>query len=244
MTEIPRGRSETHDIDRHLLRYVVDLPHPMGHVWHAVASPEGLARWLGATDSLEPRLGGRVTLRGPDGAEYVDGRVTAWDPEYVAEYTLDPPHPHPHPGRAARAGPTARTAAIAADTADPPHGRIRFHLEPGRTDAAGSAVLRFTAEVRGTSEDRIDRLADWHAHLERLAEALDDDPAGGRAAGGRAAGGRAAGGRAAGSGAGARVAGVREAGVREAGVREPGVRRRELREAYARDEALWPVWEP
>ncbi|MEU8539659.1 SRPBCC domain-containing protein [Streptomyces sp. NPDC048717] len=216
MTEIPRGRSETHDIDRHLLRYVVDLPHPMGHVWHAVASPEGLARWLGATDALEPRLGGRVTLCGPDGAEYVDGRVTAWDPEYVAEYTFDPPQP----GRAARAGPTAdtATAATAADTADPPHGRIRFHLEPGRTDAAGSAVLRFTAEVRGTSEDRIDRLADWHAHLERLAEALDDAAEGG--------------------------AGARVAGVREAGVREPGVRRRELREAYARDEALWPVWEP
>ncbi|BAU84126.1 hypothetical protein SLA_3212 [Streptomyces laurentii] len=192
MTEIPRGRSETHDIDRHLLRYVAGLPHPMGRVWHAVATPEGLARWLYGADPLEPRLGGRVTFRRPDGAEAAGGRVTAWDPEYVAEYTIDPP------------GPDSGTGTGTAETADLPHGRIRFHLEPGPDDATGSAVLRFTAEFRGTREERLDRLADWHDHLERLAGALDGQSV----------------------------------------ERTPGAHRRELREAYARDEALWPVWEP
>ncbi|MER7519324.1 SRPBCC domain-containing protein [Streptomyces sp. NPDC126499] len=146
-SEIPRGRCETHDGDAHLLRFVVELPHPMARVWAAVATPEGLRRWLCAADPLEPRLGGRVTLRWFDSDTVVSGRVTAWDPEYVAEYTVDPPH-----------------------------GRIRFHLEPGRPDVAGSTVLRFTAEFRGTREARLDMLAGWHEHLERLRDALDGRP--------------------------------------------------------------------
>ncbi|MEU8621316.1 SRPBCC domain-containing protein [Streptomyces sp. NPDC048623] len=147
MSEIPAGRSETHEGDAHTLRYVVGLPHPMPLVWAAVASPEGLPQWLCAADPLEPRLGGRVTLRWLNGPTEVSGRVTAWDPEYVAEYTVDPPH-----------------------------GRIRFHLEPGPPGATGSTVLRFTAEFHGTREARLDALAGWHEHLERLRLALDGHP--------------------------------------------------------------------
>ncbi|MEV4426933.1 SRPBCC domain-containing protein [Streptomyces sp. R-07] len=155
MSEIPRGRSETHDGDEHLLRFVVDLPHPLPMVWAAVASPEGLPAWLCEADPLEPRLDGRVTLRrltAPDqgaplpGATAVSGRVTAWDPDVVAEYTVDPPP-----------------------------GRIRFHLEPG-PGGDGSTVLRFTTEVRGSREQRLDLLAGWHDHFERLAAALDGHP--------------------------------------------------------------------
>ncbi|MFI8521338.1 SRPBCC domain-containing protein [Streptomyces sp. NPDC085481] len=152
MSEIPRGRSETHDGDTHLLRYVIDLPHPRVAVWAAVATPEGLPQWLCAADPLEPRLGGRVVLRWLNSDTEVSGTVTAWDPEYVAEYTVGPPH-----------------------------GRIRFHLEPGPgpgpgSDAAGSTVLRFTADFRGDREAKLDMLAGWHDHLERLARALDGHP--------------------------------------------------------------------
>ncbi|WP_282693074.1 SRPBCC domain-containing protein [Streptomyces sp. CC208A] len=101
MTEIPRGRSETHDGDTHLLRYAIELPHPQPVVWAAVASPEGLPSWFGAADPLEPRLGGRVVLRRLDSGTELSGRVTAWDMDRVAEYTVGPPHE-----------------------------RIRFHLEP------------------------------------------------------------------------------------------------------------------
>ncbi|MFI8828388.1 SRPBCC domain-containing protein [Streptomyces sp. NPDC053431] len=146
MSEIPRGRSETHAGDAHLLRYVVELPHPLISVWAAVASPEGLPAWLCAADPLEPRLGGKVTLRWLNSDTVVSGRVTAWDPEYVAEYTVDPPH-----------------------------GRIRFHLEPG-PDHDESTVLRFTAEFSGTREAKLDMLAGWHEHLERLRDALDGRP--------------------------------------------------------------------
>ncbi|WP_435969504.1 SRPBCC domain-containing protein [Streptomyces sp. Qhu_M48] len=148
MSEIPRGRCETHDGDAHLLRFAVELPHPPPDVWAAVATPEGLAGWLCAADPLEPRLGGPVTLRWLNGDTVVSGRVTAWDPEYVAEYTVDPTH-----------------------------GRIRFHLEPGSDGGGGSTVLRFTNEMRGTRAYRLDCLAGWHDHFELLADALDGTPA-------------------------------------------------------------------
>ncbi|MFF8280339.1 SRPBCC domain-containing protein [Streptomyces lateritius] len=146
MSRIPRGRCETHGGDLHHLRYVIDLDHPMARAWTAVATPEGLREWLCAADRLEPRLGGAVTLRWLNGDTVVSGRVTAWDAEYVAEYTVGPPH-----------------------------GRIRFHLEPGGGDG-GSTVLRFTNEFRGTPEDKLDMLAGWHDHFERLAEALEGRP--------------------------------------------------------------------
>ncbi|MER7949216.1 SRPBCC domain-containing protein [Streptomyces sp. NPDC096079] len=147
MSEIPRGRSETHDGDAHLLRFVVDLPHPLPVVWAAVASPEGLPAWLCEADPLEPRLGGQVTLRWLNGDTEVSGQVTAWDPDVVAEYTVGPSH-----------------------------GRIRFHLEPGSGAGEGSTVLRFTNEFRGSSEYRLDCLAGWHDHFERLAAALEGHP--------------------------------------------------------------------
>ncbi|MGW6391364.1 SRPBCC domain-containing protein [Streptomyces sp. NPDC055103] len=143
MSEIPRGRCETHDGDTHLLRYVMELPHPPAEVWEAVATAQGLSGWLCAADPLEPRLGGRVTLRSLNSETVASGRVTAWDPEYVAEYTVDPPH-----------------------------GRIRFHLEPG-SGSGGSTVLRFSTEFRGTREYRLDCLAGWHDHFEWLSAALD-----------------------------------------------------------------------
>ncbi|MFD7324992.1 SRPBCC domain-containing protein [Streptomyces sp. NPDC059875] len=145
MSEIPRGRCETHDGNLHHLRYVIDLPHPMIRVWAAVATPEGLPQWLCEADPLEPRLGGAVTLRWLNGDTVVSGTVTAWDPEYVAEYTVGPPH-----------------------------GRIRFHLEPA--GGGGATVLRFTNEFRGTREEKLDFLAGWHEHFERLDEALEGRP--------------------------------------------------------------------
>ncbi|TLS39557.1 hypothetical protein FE633_46310 [Streptomyces montanus] len=79
----------------HTLHFTLRLPQPVENVWPVLAGADGLRRWLAAAEPFEPRLGGAVTLHGL-GA----GRVTAWDVERVAEYTVDV------------------------------HGRIRFHLEP------------------------------------------------------------------------------------------------------------------
>lgn len=80
---IQQGTGRTRG-NTHLLHFLVRIPRPMEQVWPALASPAGLAGWFTAADVLEPRLGGAVSLRGL-GA----GRVTAWDVDRVAEYTLE-----------------------------------------------------------------------------------------------------------------------------------------------------------
>ncbi|MGW0909278.1 SRPBCC domain-containing protein [Streptomyces sp. NPDC002853] len=97
---IGQGTSRTDGSTQHL-GYELHLPHPVDDVWAAVATPEGLPGWLAAADVFEPRLGGAVSLRWLNGDESAthSGTVTAWDPERIAEYTIDL------------------------------HGRCRFHLE-------------------------------------------------------------------------------------------------------------------
>ncbi|WP_030791814.1 SRPBCC domain-containing protein [Streptomyces sp. NRRL S-920] len=105
MTEtIGQGTGRAEGSTQHL-HYELHLPHPVDKVWAAVATPEGLPGWLAAADVFEPRLGGAITLRWLNGAQDPEqsvhsGHITAWDPDVVAEYTIDL------------------------------HGRCRFHLEP------------------------------------------------------------------------------------------------------------------
>jgi uncharacterized protein YndB with AHSA1/START domain len=100
------GRTEG---ETHTLHFTLCLPHhPVERVWPVVAGHgDGLRTWLAAADTFEPRLGGAVALRwlntgpGDEAVPAVPGRVTAWDVERVAEYTLEDLHR-----------------------------RVRFHLEP------------------------------------------------------------------------------------------------------------------
>ncbi|MFK0022359.1 SRPBCC domain-containing protein [Streptomyces sp. NPDC090798] len=94
---IEEGSTEIREDGTHVLHYLLHLPQPVENVWAAVATSEGLRGWLAAAEVFESRLGGAVTLRGIG-----SGRITAWDVERIAEYTVE--------GR----------------------GRIRFHLEPSR----------------------------------------------------------------------------------------------------------------
>ncbi|MEU1514751.1 hypothetical protein ABZ490_21730 [Streptomyces sp. NPDC005811] len=66
------------------MHLLVRLPVPMEAVWPAVSTRDGIAVWWTEVDLLEPRLGGAVVLRGLG-----EGRVTAWDVDRVAEYTLE-----------------------------------------------------------------------------------------------------------------------------------------------------------
>ncbi|MFI7410936.1 SRPBCC domain-containing protein [Streptomyces sp. NPDC049627] len=80
---VEQGISQTHG-NTHILHFLVRLPQPMETVWPAFSTPDGLASWFTPADVLEPRLGGAVALRGMG-----SGRVTAWDVERVAEYTVE-----------------------------------------------------------------------------------------------------------------------------------------------------------
>jgi len=101
---IEEGATETRGNAR-VLHYLLRFPQPVEKVWTALATPEGLRGWLAAAEVFEPRLGGAVTLHGLG-----SGRITAWDVERVAEYTVE--------GR----------------------GRVRFHLERGAPDGTGTTV--------------------------------------------------------------------------------------------------------
>ncbi|MCD7444462.1 hypothetical protein K4B79_40440 [Streptomyces lincolnensis] len=97
---VEQGASETHGTMR-VLHFLVRLPTSMEAAWPALATAQGLAAWFTPAGTLEPRLGGTITLDGLG-----TGRVTAWDVERIAEYTLE------------RAG------------------RLRFHLERDGDEAS------------------------------------------------------------------------------------------------------------
>ncbi|MEV5509768.1 SRPBCC domain-containing protein [Streptomyces orinoci] len=110
----PYGSSRTHG-NSHTLHYELSLPYPQSQVWAAIATPEGLPSWLAAAEPFEQREGGAITLRwlkpGPEGGTTVaPGRVTAWQPQRLAEYTVEV------------------------------HGRIRFELEPAPHSVGGTLL--------------------------------------------------------------------------------------------------------
>ncbi|MET7696988.1 SRPBCC domain-containing protein [Streptomyces sp. NPDC005485] len=80
---IEEGTTEVQG-DTRTEHWLLRLPQPVDKVWTALATPEGLRGWLCAVDVFEPRLGGAVGLRGLG-----TGRITAWDVERVAEYSVD-----------------------------------------------------------------------------------------------------------------------------------------------------------
>jgi uncharacterized protein YndB with AHSA1/START domain len=108
---IEEGATETREDGTRALHYLLRFPQPVENVWKAVATSEGLRAWLAEAEVFEPRLGGAVTLRGLG-----SGRITAWDVERIAEYTVE--------GR----------------------GRVRFHLEPDRPTGTTIRFTHETAE--------------------------------------------------------------------------------------------------
>ena len=86
----------------------------MVRVWAAVATPEGLPSGSAAADLLEPPWAAGDTAlaerREGGSGNLVSGRVTAWDMEAVAEYTVEV------------------------------HGRVRFHLEPAAADSLATVL--------------------------------------------------------------------------------------------------------
>ncbi|MEV4742768.1 SRPBCC domain-containing protein [Streptomyces sp. NPDC049555] len=110
----PYGAAESRG-DIHTLRYELSIPYPVDEVWDAIATPEGLPAWLAVAEPFEQREGGAITLRWQNtdaqgNATVAPGRVTAWQPKRVVEYTVEI------------------------------HGRIRFELEPGPLGVGGTLL--------------------------------------------------------------------------------------------------------
>lgn len=105
MSLVSHATSERRGEDHWVLRFELHLPYAYETLWPALTTQDGLRGWLAAADVLERRLGGTVTLRWLNTGTVATGRVTAWDVERVAEYTLGE------------------------------QGRMRFHLEAVGTDS-------------------------------------------------------------------------------------------------------------
>ncbi len=127
--------------------------HPPARVWDAIATPDGLAGWLLATDvTLEPRVGGAIAMTSGPPAYRSTGAVLAWDPPRAFAYEWN-----------------------VAPVAEMPHGeRASFHYTLATRPDGGTdltvIVRRISAPVaRGF-------LPGMHAFLDRLAAQLDDAP--------------------------------------------------------------------
>ena len=124
--------------------------HPPARVWDAIATPDGLAGWLFATDvTLEARVGGAIAMTsGPTGYRST-GTVLAWDPPRAFAYEWN-----------------------VAPVAEMPRGeRASFHYAlaaraDGGTDLAVVVRRISTPTARGM-------LPGVHAVLDRLAAQLD-----------------------------------------------------------------------
>jgi uncharacterized protein YndB with AHSA1/START domain len=76
------GSGERRDLHH---RRVIEAP--LAAVWTALTEPEQWRAWMGAdAAALDPRRGGVVELRWPDG-DRMTGEITDWDPPHVLEYT-------------------------------------------------------------------------------------------------------------------------------------------------------------
>jgi uncharacterized protein YndB with AHSA1/START domain len=73
-------RSQTHEI-------IIDAP--IEAVWKAIADGEELTRWFVEEASVEPRVGGMITISW-DGEEKSSGTIEAWEPNTKLRKKLDP----------------------------------------------------------------------------------------------------------------------------------------------------------
>jgi uncharacterized protein YndB with AHSA1/START domain len=76
------------DGDARVLRFERRIDHPVGDVWQAISTPDGIRGWLGATQ-IDLKPGGGVRLQFDKTAgNVVEGKVTEVDPPRVLEYTF------------------------------------------------------------------------------------------------------------------------------------------------------------
>ncbi len=129
-------------IDEHnTVRLVRDLPGPIERVWAFLTDPKLLARWL-SDGIVADRIGGEVRF-----AMGAEGRVTAYEPPHVLEYTWNEP-------KLAR-GPIFDTV-------------VRWELA-----AAGNRVRLTLTHKRLSRAEAIKHGAGWHAFTDRLSASAD-----------------------------------------------------------------------
>ncbi len=70
----------------HAVRFTRSIARPVAKVWAGLTDPKILANWLGDVE-IEPRVGGKFVLTFRDLGVVMTGRITAFEPERVLEFT-------------------------------------------------------------------------------------------------------------------------------------------------------------
>jgi uncharacterized protein YndB with AHSA1/START domain len=127
--------------DRSALRFVRHLPGPIERVWAYLTDPKFLPDWF-SEGVVADRVGGEVRFE--IGAT---GRVTAYEPPHLLEYTWNEEE--------ASCGPVADAL-------------VRWELSH-----EGSGVRLTLTHIRLPENEVLAHGAGWHAFLERLAACVD-----------------------------------------------------------------------
>jgi uncharacterized protein YndB with AHSA1/START domain len=125
------------------VRFVRELPGPVARVWAFLTEPAHLPAWFGADSTIEPRVGGAVTLM--DG--HIRGVVTQWRPGRKLVYTWNVFGPND--------GPDA--------VSDYPESYPTFELEP-RGDQVQLTFTHFPILERFVPQNAMG----WHTMLDIL----------------------------------------------------------------------------
>lgn len=134
---------------RYAVRFVRRLAHPMPKVWRAFTDPAELAHWFPGEIAIADAIGGAVRWRFPEfDLTLPQGRVTAYDPPRLLEYTVS-----------SEGMPFAGTGEDRT---------LRFELSP---DGDG-CVLTFT-NTFGDLPSAASFATGWELCLEALAAVLD-----------------------------------------------------------------------
>ena len=124
------------------LRYRRTLDHPVQKVWDAIVDPDQMIKWWAEQKRFDPRVGGDIHVAWTNGGPDVSGEITAIDPPYLLEHTLE-------------------------WSTDGSQVQFSWRLEP---TADGGTVLTFEHEVVGDLERK--EITGWHSHLDLLEDVL------------------------------------------------------------------------
>ena len=141
-------REGVHSILRFNRRFEV----PQERLWYAISDCQGVLLWLNPVDKLELSVGGAFAIRTYDvnnPSAWTSGIVTEVEPPKILEYTWNQ---GPYGG-----GPAMQS-------------KVRYELE---ADSEGT-TLTITHTLYDTAGDKyvVTFLANWHMHLDALAQVM------------------------------------------------------------------------
>ncbi len=139
------GVLEQHD-NGIVVRFERLIARPPAKVWAALTEPKVLANWLGAAE-VEPKRGGKFVFRFHDTDTVMTGKIAAFEPERVLEYSW------------------------VESGVDMPPSSVRWELS--RADDGCRLVLTHRFAKGVARRDIVPFLGGWEALLDVLAEASD-----------------------------------------------------------------------